>query len=113
MAQSKRDYRNTADLESNANLTNLAVKGILGIEAMHQISQALGKTADAGNFAVSPNVFVCSVTSHTHTLSHRPLLHRLQAHGRRLPLRLTAAICWLHMTTGSLGHCHTTCMLIR
>lgn len=43
-------------------MTNLAIKGILGIEAMHQISQALGKPDDAGYFAVGFPIELMSMT---------------------------------------------------
>ncbi|THH29207.1 hypothetical protein EUX98_g4981, partial [Antrodiella citrinella] len=45
------NQQTTADLETQANMTNLAVKGIIGVQAMADISQALGKTDDATTFA--------------------------------------------------------------
>jgi len=41
----------SADGQSDANMTNLAIKGIIGIKAMSDISLALGKTGDAEQFS--------------------------------------------------------------
>ncbi|KAI0358680.1 DUF1793-domain-containing protein [Trametes cingulata] len=40
----------TADNESNANMTNLAIKGIIGVKAMAEISRALGEDFDAQQY---------------------------------------------------------------
>ncbi|KAI9067393.1 DUF1793-domain-containing protein [Trametes sanguinea] len=40
----------TADDESNANMTNLAIKGIIGVKAMAEISRALGQDVDAQQY---------------------------------------------------------------
>lgn len=44
--------RTTADGQSNANLTNLAIKGLIGIRAMAEISSALGEGDDAERYRV-------------------------------------------------------------
>ena len=46
-------HRETADNQGNANMTNLAIKGIIAIRAMAEISSVLGKHDDAQSFAVS------------------------------------------------------------
>ncbi|KAL7281458.1 hypothetical protein ACG7TL_004773 [Trametes sanguinea] len=40
----------TADDEGNANMTNLAIKGIIGVKAMAEISRALGQDVDAQQY---------------------------------------------------------------
>jgi len=52
--------QNTADLESQANMTNLAVKGIIGVRAMAGISQALGKDDDAAAFTNAASTLASS-----------------------------------------------------
>lgn len=47
--------RTNADSEQQANMTNLAVKGIIGIKAMAEISQTLGNVSDAQYFSVRRN----------------------------------------------------------
>ncbi|CDO69210.1 hypothetical protein BN946_scf185042.g112 [Trametes cinnabarina] len=42
--------RETADNEGNANMTNLAIKGIIGVKAMAEISRALGQDLDAQQY---------------------------------------------------------------
>ena len=44
--------RSSADGDTTANLTNLAIKGIIGVQAMAEISRALGATDDAHNYDV-------------------------------------------------------------
>lgn len=44
--------RLTADQLSKANSTNLAIKGIIGIQALSQISQILNKESDSTHYAV-------------------------------------------------------------
>lgn len=45
-------YRTNADSEQQANMTNLAIKGIIGIQAMAEISQIVGNASDAQYFSV-------------------------------------------------------------
>ena len=45
-------FRRSADNEPFANMTNLAVKGIIGVKAMAEISNTLGNVADAKFFGV-------------------------------------------------------------
>lgn len=45
--------RFTADGQSSANMTNLAIKGIVAIEAMAQISAVLGNSSAASYYSVS------------------------------------------------------------
>jgi len=44
-------HQESADDENAANMTNLAIKGIIGIKAMSEISLALDKTDDASQFS--------------------------------------------------------------
>ena len=44
--------RTSADGESTANMTNLAIKGIIGVKAMAEISRALVQHSDAENYDV-------------------------------------------------------------
>jgi hypothetical protein len=46
---------------SKPNMTNLALKGILGIQAMSLISKTKGSTSDAQNFSVSLKTSVMSL----------------------------------------------------
>ena len=41
------ECRITADNERNDNVANLALKGIIGVKAMAEISRAMGQDADA------------------------------------------------------------------
>ncbi|KAH8107238.1 hypothetical protein BXZ70DRAFT_285390 [Cristinia sonorae] len=43
----------SADLESRANITNLVVKGIIGVRAMAEISKSLGKNDDVTAFSTA------------------------------------------------------------
>ena len=45
-------YRTSADGETTANMTNLAIKGIVGVKAMAEISRALGQDSDANTYDV-------------------------------------------------------------
>ncbi|KAK0208960.1 hypothetical protein DFS33DRAFT_488996 [Desarmillaria ectypa] len=47
-----------ADGLDNANMTNLAIKGIIGIKAMSEISQALGKSQDAETYSSTAKSYV-------------------------------------------------------
>ena len=44
--------RFTADNQNKPNMTNLAIKGIIGIQAMSEISQVSGMRDDAQRYAV-------------------------------------------------------------
>ena len=44
--------RQSADNESGGNLSNLALKGIIGIQAMAQISEVAGQDSDASRYSV-------------------------------------------------------------
>lgn len=44
--------RSTADADTYANMTNLAIKGIVGVQAMAEISKALGQNSDAEYYGV-------------------------------------------------------------
>ncbi|THH15082.1 hypothetical protein EUX98_g9519, partial [Antrodiella citrinella] len=83
----------TADLESQANMTNLAVKGIIGVRAMAEISQALGKTDDATTFANAASTLVSSWQS---LALSQDSLHVLAVYGNEqswtLPYNLYADI---------------------
>ncbi len=48
--------RDTADGENNANLTNLAIKGIIGVKAMAEISDAVQQGSDAQYYKVRPTL---------------------------------------------------------
>ena len=50
--------RTSADGESQANMTNLAFKGIIGVKAMGEISQEVGESSDAQTYAVRPFISV-------------------------------------------------------
>ena len=41
------------DAETTANLTNLAIKGIIGVKAMAEIARAVGQDADGTQYDVS------------------------------------------------------------
>ena len=45
--------RDSADGLTNPNMTNLAIKGIIGVKAMAEIAHALGKDSDAVSYGVS------------------------------------------------------------
>ncbi|KAK0455849.1 hypothetical protein EV421DRAFT_1918400 [Armillaria borealis] len=47
-----------ADGLDNANMTNLAIKGIIGIKAMSEISQALGRSQDAETYSSTAKSYV-------------------------------------------------------
>ncbi|EPT04923.1 hypothetical protein FOMPIDRAFT_1057715 [Fomitopsis schrenkii] len=47
----------SADNQGNANMTNLAIKGIIAIRAMAEISSALGKHDDAQSYATNASSF--------------------------------------------------------
>ncbi|KAK0233832.1 hypothetical protein IW262DRAFT_113460 [Armillaria fumosa] len=47
-----------ADGLANTNLTNLAIKGIIGIKAMSEISQALGRSQDAETYSSTATSYV-------------------------------------------------------
>ena len=46
-------YRLSADLNNFANQTNLAVKGIIAIKAMSELSSSLGRKVDSDTYSVS------------------------------------------------------------
>ena len=50
--------RSTADGDSTTNSTNLAIKGIIAIKAMAQISAALHQDSDANHYAVGQTAFL-------------------------------------------------------
>ena len=41
------------DAETTSNLTNLAIKGIIGVKAMAEIARAVGQDADGSQYDVS------------------------------------------------------------
>lgn len=45
-------FRATADGQDSANMTNLAIKGLIAIQAMSEISDAVGESSDADSFGV-------------------------------------------------------------
>ena len=45
--------RDSADGLTNPNMTNLAIKGIIGVKAMAEIARVLGKESDAAEYGVS------------------------------------------------------------
>ena len=45
--------RQSADGQTIANMTNLALKGIIGVKAMAEIARAVGETLDATQYDVS------------------------------------------------------------
>ena len=45
-------YRVSADGESVANMTNLGIKGIIGVRAMAEISRAMGEGVDTSSYGV-------------------------------------------------------------
>ncbi|KAK0500754.1 hypothetical protein EDD18DRAFT_1434674 [Armillaria luteobubalina] len=47
-----------ADGLANTNMTNLVIKGIIGIKAMSEISQALGKSQDAETYSSTAKLYV-------------------------------------------------------
>jgi hypothetical protein len=47
--------RTTADNLNEQNMTNLAIKGIIGIQAMSEISRVSGMSSDSQHYAVSFN----------------------------------------------------------
>ncbi|KAF7326594.1 hypothetical protein MSAN_02502900 [Mycena sanguinolenta] len=47
------DARDGILVQSHANVTNLALKGIIGIQAMAEVSQIMGKGTDAQNYTAS------------------------------------------------------------
>ena len=50
--------RISADGESQANMTNLAIKGIIGVKAMGEISLAVGEDDDAQTYEVCLSISV-------------------------------------------------------
>ncbi|KAI0354924.1 hypothetical protein OH77DRAFT_1425524 [Trametes cingulata] len=52
----------TADNEPGANMTNLAIKGIIGVKAMAEISRTLGEGSDAEHYATQAAALVSSWT---------------------------------------------------
>lgn len=62
-------FRTAANGQANNNMTNLAIKGLVGIQAMSEISRALGQDNDAASYAVGHSFEVHSIflsyTDHT------------------------------------------------
>ncbi|KAI0372113.1 DUF1793-domain-containing protein [Pilatotrama ljubarskyi] len=52
----------TADNEHAANMTNLAIKGMIGVKAMAEISRTLGEESDAERYALQAATLVSSWT---------------------------------------------------
>ena len=48
--------RVTADGQNNPNMTNLAIKGIIAVQAMAEISDALGNNGDATSYKVTISI---------------------------------------------------------
>ncbi len=48
--------RLTSDAETTANLTNLAIKGIIGVKAMAEISRAVGQETVGTQYDVRPKL---------------------------------------------------------
>jgi hypothetical protein len=46
------DARDTSLAQTQGNFTNLALKGIIAIQTMSEISQIMGQTADAQKYGV-------------------------------------------------------------
>lgn len=51
--------RMSADALSAANMTNLAIKGIIGIQAMSEIARAVGQSDDCQHYAVRCTLAIC------------------------------------------------------
>ncbi|KAI9067371.1 hypothetical protein FKP32DRAFT_1563883 [Trametes sanguinea] len=64
----------TADGEHNANMTNLAIKGIIGVKAMAEISRAVGEHADAQQYDSHAAALVESWQSLAASTDHKHLL---------------------------------------
>lgn len=45
-------FRNTADGQSSSNMTNLAIKGFIGIQAMAEMSKLMNESSDAEHYDV-------------------------------------------------------------
>ena len=97
--------RTSADGESTANMTNLAIKGIIGVKAMAEISRAVGQNTDAENYDVcrTSSYMFFSYTGRFlafHSHRHRPSL----AHGNRLRYLRTSRTSWASTTRNHRGH---------
>ncbi|KAJ7495352.1 DUF1793-domain-containing protein [Mycena latifolia] len=58
--QTSADARDTSLAQNHGNITNLAIKGIIAIQAMSEMSQIMGQTADAQQYATSAKTLVQS-----------------------------------------------------
>ncbi|GBE81170.1 Glutaminase A [Sparassis crispa] len=64
----------SADDQEAANMTNLAIKGIIAIQAMSEISRAVGENADAQNFANNAAAYAATWQSLAESASQNHLL---------------------------------------
>ncbi|KAF7378320.1 hypothetical protein MSAN_00257800 [Mycena sanguinolenta] len=68
--QHSADARDGVLVQSHANLTNLALKGIIGIQAMAEVSQIMGQGADAQDYAASATSLMQSWVNLTSVSGH-------------------------------------------
>ncbi|KAI0958924.1 hypothetical protein AcV7_004605 [Taiwanofungus camphoratus] len=71
----------SADSQSTANMTNLAIKGIIGIQAMSEISRALGRESDVQQYASVASSYFETWQSISQTSSPSPP-HILASYGQ-------------------------------
>lgn len=72
--------RSSADEQSTANMTNLAIKGLMGIQAMAEISTALDESSDAQQYGVWHIIISCGATrSHSRAAGLRLGEHQCMA----------------------------------
>ena len=104
-------YRSSADLDTTANQTNLAVKGIIAIKAMSDLSSALGHSDDATGYAVSLRYSAFRVSADALLLSERPSHLTSPASGIHSRSVLEAChICSAHMVTPAPSRLAIICM---
>jgi hypothetical protein len=72
------NHRVNSDPLSMLNSTNLAIKGIIGIKAVSQISQILGRAADSQHYEVCTSSVILRCRA---ILSHRVLRPIMWIHG--------------------------------
>ncbi|KAJ6567991.1 hypothetical protein DFH09DRAFT_1155589 [Mycena vulgaris] len=65
--QTPADARDTTLGQNHGNITNLAIKGIIAIQAMAEMSQIMGETADAQRYETTAKSFVQSWVNLTST----------------------------------------------
>lgn len=91
-------------------MTNLALKGIIGVKAMAEISRAVGKDSDAQEYDVRLllRLVPCSRKLRCH---HRAMLAHSSVRGCRWQSLIANSIFSACTAISSHGHCSTTSML--